>query len=51
VLEKGYAPLRSDSRLDKLHRGRKYLVWYHHLHAARDILAKQDAVNAKEAKS
>jgi hypothetical protein len=47
VLEKGYAPLKTDSRLDKLFRNKTYLVWYHHLHTAKAILAKQAAVDAK----
>ena len=50
MLEKGYVPLKTlDCRLDTLHRGKKYLVWYHHLHTAKDILALQAAKDAKEA--
>ena len=44
MVERGYVPLKpADCRLETLKRTKKYLVWYHHLHTAKDILAKQDA--------
>lgn len=48
VLDKGYKPLKTlECRLDKLQRGRKYLVWYHHLHTNKAIQAKRDALESK----
>ena len=49
MLKKGYVPLNTnaDCRLDTLSRGKTYLVWYHHLHTAKDLIAKQNA--AKDA--
>ena len=49
MVEKGYVPLKNDCRLDKLIRNKKYLVWYHHLYATKAFLAKQAAMDAKEA--
>jgi hypothetical protein len=37
-----------ECRLDALKRKGKYLVWYHHLHTTKDLLAKQAAKDARD---